>query len=241
MTALARPGARLEHRLTLPTDSLADLDRAVALVTEHDLQALIVSPWLVKPARRLLGRSTVRLAAIIGGDHGGQIGSVKAYEASRALEHGAVDLDCVLNAGALISGDDEAVLHDLLSVVEMAHAALATAGVVIEAALLTDEQVRRACRLAERAGADHVVGSGGEAAPADATAHVRLMRHSVGPRVEVKAAARFTDADELRAAVAAGAACISTIFTAPLAHAAHVSLSVGHDRPNLPSRRSAAG
>jgi deoxyribose-phosphate aldolase len=99
MTALARLTARLEHRLTLPTDSLADLDRAVALVTEHELSALIVSPWLVRPARRLLGRSPVSLATIIGGDHGGEIGAVKAYEASRALEHGAVSLDCVLNAG----------------------------------------------------------------------------------------------------------------------------------------------
>jgi len=241
MTALARLTARLEHRLTLPTDSLTDLDHAVALVTEHDLQALIVSPWLVKPARRLLGRSPVRLGTVIGGEHGGQIGAVKAYEASRALEQGAVDLDCVLNAGALISGDDEAVLHDLLSVVEMAHAALATAGVVVEAAFLSDEQVRRACRLAERAGADHVVGSSGEAAPTDGTAHVRLLRHSLGPRVEVKAAARFAEADELRAAVAAGARCISTIFTAPLALAAKAALSVEHDGPSLRSRRAAVG
>jgi deoxyribose-phosphate aldolase len=239
MTALARFAARLEHRLTLPTDSLADLDRAVALVTEHELSALIVSPWLVKPARRLLGRSPVRLATVVGGDHGGEIGAVKAYEASRALEHGAVSLDCVLNAGALISGDDETVLHDLLSVIEMAHAALARAGVVIEAALLPDELVRRACRLAERAGADHVVGSSGDASPLDAIAHVRLLRESLGPRTEVKAAARFAELDELLPAVAAGASCISTAFTDQLARAARAALSVAGDAGGALPRRAA--
>lgn len=241
MTAPARLAARLEHRLTLPTDSLADLDGAIALVIEHDLSGLIVSPWLVKPARRLLGRSPVRLGTVIGGDHGGQIGAVKAYEASRALEHGAVSLDCVLNAGALISGDDETVLHDLLSVVEMAHAALATAGVVIEASLLSEELVRRACRLAERAGADHMVGSSGDALPADAIAHVRLLRDSVGPRLEVKAAARFAEVDELLRVVAGGATCISTVFTDPLARAARAALPVERDAGGVPPRRAAVG
>jgi deoxyribose-phosphate aldolase len=241
MTALARLSARLEHRLTLPTDSLADLDQALALAIEHDLSGLVVSPWLVKPARRLLGRSPVRLGTIIGGDHGGQIGAVKAYEASRALEHGAVNLDCVLNAGALISGDEEAVLHDLRSVVEMAHAALATAGVVIEASLLPEELVRRACRLAERASADHVVGSSGDALPSEAIAHVRLLRHSVGPRLEVKAAAQFAEVDELLAVVAGGASWISTVFSDPLARSARAALPVEPGAGDGPPRRAAVG
>ena len=241
MTALARLSARLEHRLTLPTDSLADLDQALALAVAHDLSGLVVSPWLVKPARRLLGRSAVRLGTIIGSDHGGQIGAVKAYEASRALEHGAVNLDCVLNAGALISGDEEVVLHDLRSVVEMAHAALATAGVVIEASLLSEELVRRACRLAERAGADHVVGSSGDALPSEAIAHVRLLRHSVGPRLEVKAAARFAEVEELLGVVAGGATWISTLFSDALARAARAALPVELGAGDGPPRRAAVG
>ncbi len=241
MTALARLAARLEHRLTLPTDSLADLERAVALVLQHDLPGLIVSPWLVTPARRLLGRSPVRLGTIIGGDHGGQIGAVKAYEASRALEHGAVSLDCVLNTGALISGDEEMVLRDLTSVIEMAHAALATAGVVIEAALLSSDLVRRACRLAERAGANHVVSSSGDPSLPDALPHVRLLRDSAGPRLEVKVVARLADVDELRAAVAAGATCISTAFTDPLARAARAVVSIEPAATGPQPLRAAAG
>jgi deoxyribose-phosphate aldolase len=64
MTALRRT-ARLEHRLTRPNASLTELDAAVGLVVEHQLAALAVSPWLVKPAARLLARTPVRVATVI--------------------------------------------------------------------------------------------------------------------------------------------------------------------------------
>jgi len=240
MTAIARIPARLEHRLTLPTDSLADLDQAVALVVEHELSGLIVSPWLVMPARRLLGRSRVRLGTVIGGQ-GGEIGAAKAYEASRALEQGAVSIDCVLNVGALISGDDATVLHDLRSVVEMAHAALAAAGVVIDADLLSDDLIRRACRLAERAGADHVLGSSAAAAPEAGAARVRQLRQSLGPRVGVKASAQFTAPDELALAVSAGASCISAVFTDALAREARAAFTDERDSSGPQPRHAAVG
>ena len=159
MTASVRRALRLEHRLTQPNASLADLEAAVALATNHELSALTVSPWLVKPAKRKLGRSRVTLGTVIGFPHGGQILSVKAFEASKALEQGATQIDFVLNGGALASGDDETVFNDMLAVVDMAHSALAAAGVIVEADPMSEDLVRRACHLAERAGADYVVTS----------------------------------------------------------------------------------
>jgi len=197
MTALERPGARLEHRLTRPNVSLAELYAAVDLALEHELAGLTVSPWLVRPAQRRLGASRLRLGTVIGDGHGGQLGSVKAYEASKALEHGATQLDFVMNGGALVSGDDQLVLDDMLSVIEMAHAALAAAGVIIEAAPLSEELVRRACRIAERAGADYVVTSTGDASPQHAIARAALERDSLGPRISVVAAGRFESAAEI--------------------------------------------
>ena len=217
MTAHARHAARLEHRLTRPTASRDDLAAAVALVLEHGLDALTVSPWLVNPARRMLARSSVRLGSVIGYPGGGQLPAVKAFEASRALEHGATQLDFVLNAGALISGEDETVVGDMLAVVEMAHAALATAGVILEPEPLTDEQLRRACRLAERAGADHVVTSPGEADAPWTIARARLLHDLLGTHLAVKAAGRFATLDEVTAAQQAGASVISTEFAAHLA------------------------
>ncbi len=219
MTAVARM-ARLEHRLTQPTASLADLHAAAGLALEHEMATLLVSPWMVKPAARLLARTPVRVATVIGFPHGGQVTAVKAFEASTALEHGATQLDVAINAGALVSGDDDAVLADMLAVVEMAHSALATCGVIISAGLVGEELVRRACRLAARAGAACVVTSGGQDA-ADATvADTRFLHGVVGGHLQLKAAGAFMELSEIAEAVAAGADRVSTSFSPQLAAAA---------------------
>jgi deoxyribose-phosphate aldolase len=212
-----RRALRLEHRLTWPNASLADLDAAVALAVEHDLAALTVNPWLVKAAKRQLGRSRVALGTVIGYPSGAQILSVKAFEASKALEQGATQIDFVLNGGALASGDEETVFNDMLAVVDMAHSALASAGVIIEAEPLPEELVRRACRLAERAGADHVVTSPGAVTAAGTVARTRVLRDSVGPRIGVKASGRFRSAEQLTEAAAAGATRVSTQLSQALA------------------------
>jgi deoxyribose-phosphate aldolase len=219
MTALART-ARLEHRLTQPTASLADLHAAAGLALEHELATLLVSPWMVKPAARLLARTPVHVATVIGFPHGGQVTAVKAFEASTALEHGATQLDVAVNAGALVSGDDDAVLADMLAVVEMAHSALATCGVIIAAGAVGEELVRRACRLAARAGAACVVTSDGLEA-ADATvAATRFLHGVVGGHLQVKAAGALTELSQLAEAAASGADRISTAFSPQLAAAA---------------------
>ena len=220
MTASVRRALRLEHRLTQPNASLADLDAAVALAVEHDLAALTVNPWLVKAAKRQLGRSRVTLGTVIGYPHGSQLLSVKAFEASKALEQGATQIDFVLNGGALASGDDETVFNDMLAVVDMAHSALASAGVIIEPDPLSEELVRKACRLAERAGADHVVTSPGAATANGTVERTRVLRDSVGPRIGVKACGRFRNVEQLMEAAAAGATRVSALLTQALARQA---------------------
>lgn len=216
MTALART-SRLEHRLTRPTASMADLHAAAGLALEHEMATLLVSPWMVKPAARLLARTPVRVATVIGFPHGGQVAAVKAFEASTALEHGATQLDVVLNAGALVSGDDETVLNDMLAVVEMAHSAVATCGVIVRVGALSEELLRRACRLAARSGAAYVVTSDGEESPAATIELARFLHGVVGGHLQVKAAGEFTEPSELAEVVAAGADRVSTTFSPRLA------------------------
>jgi deoxyribose-phosphate aldolase len=219
MTAIGRRAARLEHRLTRPNASLAELDAAIALAIEHDCAAITVNPWLVKAAKRGLGRSRMRLGTVIAFPSGTQILTVKAFEASKALEQGANQIDFVLNGGALASGDDEIVYNDMLAVVDMAHSALAVAGVIVESEPAADELLQRACRLAERAGADYVVTSAGDVAVRRTLAQTAVLRDSVGPRVQVKAAGRFRRPGDVRAAAAAGATRISAELTPQLAQA----------------------
>jgi deoxyribose-phosphate aldolase len=215
MTGIGRRAVRLEHLLTAPNASLRDLDAAAGLILERDMvAALTVSPWMVKAARRKLGRSRVRLGTVIGYGHGGQLLAVKAFEASKALEHGANQIDFVLNTGALISGEEEMVYNDILAVVDMAHSALAAAGAIVEVESLPEDLVRKACRIAERAGVDSVVSSPGTATARHATALTETLRDSVGPRVQVKAAGRFKDASEILAAFGAGASRVATVLQA---------------------------
>ncbi len=216
MTANRRPAVPLEHRLTQPNASLEDLSQAVALAIEHDLVGLIVTPWLVKATRRQVGRSSMQIGAAVGFPYGGQLLAVKAFEASKALEHGATHIEFVLNGGALRSGADETVYNDLLAVVDMAHSALAPASVIIEADPLSDDLVSKACRLAERAGADAVVTSTGTVAPEQTIERLQLLRDSLGPRVAVKAAGRFETLEEIEEAQRAGAARVSAHFSAEL-------------------------
>jgi deoxyribose-phosphate aldolase len=226
MTASVRRALRLEHRLTQPNASLRDLEAAVALATEHEVASLIVNPWLVKAAKRHLGRSRVTLGTVIGFPSGSQILSVKAFEASKALEQGATQIDFVLNGGALASGDEETVFNDMLAVVDMAHSALAAAGVILEAAPQSDDLIRRACRLAERAGADYVVTSTGDATVRGTIVRTRLVRDSVGPRIGVKASGRFRTLEQLAEATNAGASRVSALLTATLARLAAAAAPV---------------
>jgi deoxyribose-phosphate aldolase len=150
---------------------------------------------------------------VVGFPYGGQLLSVKAFEASKALEQGATQIEFVLNGGALRSGADETVYNDLLAVVDMAHSALALASVVVEPDPLPVELISKACRLAERAGVDCVVTSSGSASAEHAIKLTGLLRDSVGPRIEVKAAGRFERTAQLEHAVAAGATRLSAAFT----------------------------
>ena len=217
MTASVRRAVRLEHRLTRAAASLADLDAAAALASRHDLAALTVNPWLVKAARRALGQTRVTIGTVIAFPNGTALPNVKAFEASAALDGGATQIDFVLNAGALLSDDDAAAFADMVGVIDMAHSALAAAGVIVEPTPMSDDLVRRACRLAERAGADYVVTGTGRGNARATVARTRLLRDSVGPRIGVKASGRFRTTLDLDDAVEAGATRVSTELTDALA------------------------
>jgi deoxyribose-phosphate aldolase len=122
----------------------------------------------------------------------------------------------------------------MLAVVDMAHSALAVAGVIVEAEPAPDELLRKACRLAERAGADYVVTSAGEVTARRTVQQTAVLRDSVGPRVQVKAAGRFRRLSDVKAAVAAGATRVSAELSAELAQAV---AALGDDGGDVPGPR----
>jgi deoxyribose-phosphate aldolase len=159
----------------------------------------------VKRAAANLRGSEVRVCTVIGFPLGATESDVKAMETRKALRDGAREVDMVINIGALKSGDHELVYQDIARVAEAAHDGGAICKVILETALLTDEEKVIASALSKRARADFVKTSTGFG-PGGATVYdVALMRETVGPDMGVKASGGVRTADDAEDMIAAGA------------------------------------
>jgi deoxyribose-phosphate aldolase len=186
--AVQRLARLLDHTLLRPEADRSGIEQCCREARQYGVAAVFVNPMWVPVAARLLAASEVRVGTVAGFPLGASVTSIKRVEAWEAIHAGAQEIDMVLNIGALKSGDLERAESDIRGVVEVCHEAGATLKVILETALLSDEEKVASCRIAVRAGADFVKTSTGFA-PAGATVHdVRLMRETVGPDVGVKAA-----------------------------------------------------
>ncbi|MDQ3133042.1 MAG: deoxyribose-phosphate aldolase, partial [Acidobacteriota bacterium] len=136
---------------------------------------------------------------------GATLSDVKAFEARRVIFNGAREVDMVINIGALKSGDDCSVEDDIRAVREAAHENGVLLKVIIETALLTDEEKVRACLASKNAGADFVKTSTGFAKGGATAADVNLMRRTVGASLGVKASGGVKGIEDARAMFEAGA------------------------------------
>lgn len=172
---------------------------------KYGFAAVCVNPTHVKLCSQLLQGTQVHVCTVVGFPLGATPPEVKAYEAQQAIDDGATEVDMVINIGALKSKDYALVERDIAMVARACHAGGAILKVIIEAALLTDEEKVIACQLAKAAGAEYVKTSTGFG-PGGATAHdVALMRRAVGPGLGVKAAGGIKNLADAKQMVAAGA------------------------------------
>jgi len=195
----------IDHTLLKPEATRDQIVQLCREAREYGFAAVCVNPCYVKLAAELLRGSPVKVCSVVGFPLGATLPEVKAYEARRAIEEGAAEIDMVINIGALKSGDLELVRRDIAAVVDVCHAKGALCKVIIEAALLSDEEKVLACQLAKAAGADYVKTSTGFG-PGGATVHdVALMRRTVGPGMGVKAAGGIRSYEAARNMIEAGA------------------------------------
>src|SRR3982751_6434145 len=187
-TATAHDWASLiDHTLLKPDATEADIKKLCREAVQFGFASVCVNPAWVKRSAEFLKGSSVPVCTVIGFPLGATLPDVKAYEARRSIFNGAKEVDMVINIGALKSGDDCTVEDDIRAVVDAAHENRLLCKVIIETALLTDEEKVRACVAAKNAGADFVKTSTGFA-KGGATAHdVSLMRRTVGTSLGVKA------------------------------------------------------
>lgn len=200
-----RIAALIDHTLLKAEATRRQVDKLCEEAREHGFASACVNPYWVPVASRALEGSRVRVCAVIGFPLGANLASVKAFEARKALEQGATELDMVLNIGALETGDDHVVEDEIAELANVTHANGAILKVILETCLLAEEAKERACRLAVHAGADFVKTSTGFSAGGATVEDIRLMRRMVGPRVGVKASGGIRTLEAVRAMLAAGA------------------------------------
>src|SRR3954451_9763812 len=205
-TATAHDWAALiDHTLLKPEASEADIRKLCEEAAQFGFASVCVNPSWVKTAARFLKGSGVPVCTVIGFPLGATLTDVKAYEARRSIFNGAREVDMVINIGKLKSGDDCAVEDDIRAVVDAAHENHVLCKVIIETALLTDEEKVRACLSAKNAGADFVKTSTGFS-KGGATVHdISLMRRTVGGDLGVKASGGVKGIEDARAMFEAGA------------------------------------
>lgn len=177
----------LDNAVLKPTATDRDLAAAAAMCRARGVCCLCVRSVDVAAAARLLAGSSVAVASVIGFPHGGELAEVKAVEARLAIEHGARELDMVMQIGAFLSGRHGDVRDDIAAVVAVARPHGVLVKVILETCYLSLDQVADACRLAEEAGADMVKTSTGFGTGGATHEAVETMLRAVGGRLGVKA------------------------------------------------------
>ena len=195
----------IDHTLLKPEATDEDIRKLCEEAARYHFASVCINPTWVRAAACNLRGSGVPVCTVIGFPLGATLSDVKAYEARRAILDGAREVDMVINIGALKSGDDCLVEQDIRAVVEAAHEYEVTCKVIIETALLTDEEKVRACLAAKRAGADFVKTSTGFSKGGATVADVALMRQAVGSELGVKASGGVKGLEDVRKMVEAGA------------------------------------
>jgi len=195
----------IDHTLLKPDATQDQIAQLCYEARKHGFASVCVNPANVKLCAQLLKDSDVLVCAVVGFPLGATSTETKVFEAQQAIRDGATEVDMVINVGALKSRDYELVERDIASIARVCHAGNAILKVIIEAALLTDEEKVVACQLAKVAGADFVKTSTGFGPGGATVEDVALMRRVVGLTMGVKAAGGIRTYEDAQKMIAAGA------------------------------------
>jgi deoxyribose-phosphate aldolase len=195
----------IDHTLLKPDATQAQIAQLCHEARQYGFAAVCVNPTHAKLCADLLKGSDVAVCTVVGFPLGATPPEVKAYEAQQAIEDGATEVDMVINIGALKGGESDLVERDIAMVTRTCHNNGALCKVIIEAALLTDQEKVKACELAKRVGADYVKTSTGFGPGGATVSDVALMRRVVGPGMGVKAAGGIRSYADAKGMVEAGA------------------------------------
>ena len=217
----------IDHTILKPDATKDMVGQIVAEAREHGFRSVCVNPCWVKFVADGLRGTDVLTCSVVGFPLGANTPDMKAMETRKAIRDGAREIDMVINVGRLKGGDDDYVYRDILAVTEACRDGSAVCKVIIETALLTDDEKERVCRLARRARADFVKTSTGFASGGATAEDVALMASVVREAgMEVKASGGIRNYGDAQRMIAAGATRIgASASIAIVAEAKKVTVS----------------
>lgn len=195
----------IDHTLLKPEATPGELQQLCEEAKKYSFASVCINPSYVPLCARLLRGTAVRVCTVIGFPLGATSTATKAYETEQAIRDGAQEVDMVINVGMLKAGETQYVERDISAVVHAAKRQRVLTKVIIETALLTDEEKVKACLLAKKAGADFVKTSTGFAKGGATAGDIALMRRVVGTAMGVKASGGVRSREDALAMVASGA------------------------------------
>ncbi|HUL43213.1 MAG TPA: deoxyribose-phosphate aldolase [Bacteroidota bacterium] len=195
----------IDHTLLKPEATKDEIIKLCQEAKKYVFASVCINPSYVSLCAKLLRDTSVKVCTVIGFPLGATSTATKAFEAEHALRDGAREVDMVINVGMLKSGEYEYVENDIFAVVTTARRYGALSKVIIETALLTDEEKIKACLIAKRAGADFVKTSTGFSKGGATVGDIALMRKVVGSAMGVKASGGVRTREDALAMVASGA------------------------------------
>ncbi|MFO7445827.1 MAG: deoxyribose-phosphate aldolase [Ignavibacteriaceae bacterium] len=197
--------AKIDHTLLKPDATPDEITVLCEEAKKYKFASVCINPCYVELCSGLLKGTEVKVCTVIGFPLGATTTEVKIYEAEQAISNGAGEIDMVINVGKLKSGSYEYVFNDIYKVVQTAHKNNAICKVILETALLTDEEKVKACIICKKAGADFVKTSTGFSKSGATTGDIALMKYVVGSGMGVKASGGIRSTEDAEAMIASGA------------------------------------
>lgn len=195
---------RIDHSLLGPTLTDEELEEGCRLAANYEVATVCIKPAGVKLAASILNFSSVKVGSTVGFPHGANTTAVKVYEAHRAIDDGAVELDMVINIGKALGGDWAYVEKEIKEVVEVAHRRQTLVKIIFENSYLNEDQTVRLCEICGDAKVDYIKTSTGYATGGAKPEQLELMRKSAPPTLKLKAAGGIRSLDSALLAVKLG-------------------------------------
>ncbi|MBY0515695.1 MAG: deoxyribose-phosphate aldolase [Bacteriovoracaceae bacterium] len=200
----------IDHTLLKPDATREQIRKLCQEAIQFQFASVCLNPFYVPQAAKELKGSNVKVCTVVGFPLGSTPTAVKSAETKWVLEHGAQEVDMVMNVAAAKNGEWETVEKDIQALAELCHKSGAILKVIIETCLLTNEEKTLACKASWAAGADFVKTSTGFSTGGATIDDVKLMRKTVGENLGVKASGGIKDAATAEALIAAGANRLGT-------------------------------